>query len=134
MNLNFYKPVIAHGLSKFQFWYVLNNLYESIVYLLLLFHQSKTPFVLIGKIIRKKSELGIGNSWTQVLYMSSSFWLLVVESRDFSQAEKENTASKAEQIHKMATIVTPNDNLGPFWVKMVVILWIGTPLEAVLSF
>ena len=44
--------------------------------------------------------------------MSSSFWLLGVESRDFSQAEKENTAFKAEQIHKMATIFTPNDNLG----------------------
>jgi hypothetical protein len=34
-----------------------------------------------------------------VLYMSSSFWLLGVESRDFSQAEKERTACKAGQIH-----------------------------------
>ena len=50
----------------------------------------------------------------QVLYMSSSLWLLGVESRDFSQAEKERTASKAEQIHKMTTIFTQNDNLGPF--------------------
>ena len=33
--------------------------------------------------------------------MSSSFWLLRVESRDFSQDEKERTACKAEQIHKM---------------------------------
>ena len=40
--------------------------------------------------------------------MWSSFWLLEVESRDFSQAEKEKTASKAEQIHKMATIFTQN--------------------------
>ena len=39
-----------------------------------------------------------------VLYMSSSFWLLVVESRDFSQAEKDRTASQAEQNHKMTTI------------------------------
>ena len=46
--------------------------------------------------------------------MFSSFWLLGVESRDFSQAENERTACKAEQIHKMATIFTPNDNLGPF--------------------
>ena len=35
---------------------------------------------------------------SQVLYMSSSFWLLGVESRDFSHAEKEETACKAEQI------------------------------------
>ena len=31
--------------------------------------------------------------------MSSSFWLLEVESRDFSHAEKERTACKAEQIN-----------------------------------
>ena len=36
--------------------------------------------------------------------MSSSFWLLRVESHDFSQAEKERTACKAEQIHKLTTI------------------------------
>ena len=69
-----------------------------------------------------------------VLYMSSSFWLLGVESRDFSQAEKERTAWKVEQIHKMTTIFTQNDNLGPFWVKMIVILWICLALQAVLSF
>ena len=46
--------------------------------------------------------------------MSSSFWLLGVESRHFPQAEKERTASKAEQIRKMATIFTQDDNLGPF--------------------
>ena len=33
--------------------------------------------------------------------MSSSFGLLQVESREFSQLEKERTACKAEQIHKM---------------------------------
>ena len=42
------------------------------------------------------------------------FWLLRVESRDFSQAEKERTSCKAEQIHKMTTIFTQNDNPGPF--------------------
>ena len=36
--------------------------------------------------------------------MSSSFWLLGVESRDFFQAEKGRIACKAEQIHKMTTI------------------------------
>jgi hypothetical protein len=33
--------------------------------------------------------------------MSSSFWLLGVQSGYFSQAEKEIIACKAEQIHKM---------------------------------
>ena len=53
-----------------------------------------------------------------MLYISSSFWLLRVEAHDFSQAEKERTACKAEQIYK--TIFTQKDNLGPFCVKMVV--------------
>ena len=43
---------------------------------------------------------------TKVLYISSSFWLLEVKSRDFSYAEKERIACKAEQIHKMTTIFT----------------------------
>ena len=38
--------------------------------------------------------------------MSSSFWLLRVESHDFSQAEKERSAYKAKQIYKMTTIFT----------------------------
>ena len=46
--------------------------------------------------------------------MCSSFWLLGVESRDFTQAEKERTACKAEQIYKMTTIFNQKDNLGPF--------------------
>ena len=37
------------------------------------------------------------------------FWLLRVESRDFSQAKKERTSCKAEQIHKTTTIFTQND-------------------------
>ena len=41
-----------------------------------------------------------------VLYMSYSFWLLRVELRDFSQAEKDATANKDEQTHKMTTIFT----------------------------
>ena len=49
-----------------------------------------------------------------MFYMSSSFGLLgvAVESRDFSQAEKERTACKAEQIHKMTNIFTQNNNMG----------------------
>jgi hypothetical protein len=63
------------------------------------------------------------HSYIMVVNMSSSFWLLWVESRDFPQVEKERTACKDEQIHKMTTIFTKN---GPsfFCVKMVVILWI----------
>ena len=53
-----------------------------------------------------------------VLYMSSNFWLLGVESRGLSQAEKERIACKAEQIHKMTTIFTQNDNLGPLVVSL----------------
>ena len=37
----------------------------------------------------------------KAVYMWSSFWLLGVESRDFSHAVKERTACKAKQIHKM---------------------------------
>ena len=54
--------------------------------------------------------------------MTFSFWLLGVESRDFSQAEKERTACNTEQIQKMTLIFTQNANLGPFWVKIIVIL------------
>ena len=49
-----------------------------------------------------------------ILYMWFSFWLLGVESRDFSHAEKERTACKDEQIQKMTTIFTQNNNKGPF--------------------
>ena len=40
--------------------------------------------------------------------MWPSFWLLGVESRDFSHAEKERTACKVEKIQKMTTIFTQN--------------------------
>ena len=40
--------------------------------------------------------------------MSSSFWLLGVESCNVSHAEKERTACKAEQIHRITTIFTQN--------------------------
>ena len=55
-------------------------------------------------------------------------------SRDLSQAEKEKNACKVEQIHKMTTIFIQNGNLGPFLVKIVVILWICSALQAVFSF
>ena len=66
--------------------------------------------------------------------MCSSFGVLWVESRDFSQAKKERIACKAKQTHKMTTIFNQKNNLGPFWVKIVVILWICSALQAVLSF
>ena len=40
-----------------------------------------------------------------------SRWL---KSCDLSRAEKEITDCKAEQIHKMTSIFTQNDNQGPF--------------------
>ena len=57
-----------------------------------------------------------------VLYMSSNFWLLPVESRDFSQARKERTAYKAKQIHKMTTIFTQNGPRLSYGVKVVVVI------------
>ena len=54
----------------------------------------------------KKSEFtGEGAFATRVLYMSSSFCLLGVESHDFSHDEKERSACKTEQNHKMTTIL-----------------------------
>ena len=55
---------------------------------------------------RGKNRLGLytnycSSSRSMVLYMSSSFWLLGVESRDFSQAEKERTACEAGKIQEM---------------------------------
>ena len=63
-----------------------------------------------------------------------SFWLLALRSRDLSQAEEEITACKAEQVKKMTTNLTQNDNLGSFWVKIVVILWIFSAYETFFFF
>ena len=64
--------------------------------------------------------------------MFSSFWLLGVESRDFSHAEKEKTACKADQIGKMITNFTQNGPRLWFWVK-IVILWICSAVQAIIS-
>ena len=57
---------------------------------------------------------------TKVLYMSSSFWLLGVESCDLSQAEKERTT------YLQSWANPQNDNYfhSKFWVKIVVSLCI----------
>ena len=47
-------------------------------------------------------------TFSKMVYMSSSFGLLALASCDLSQAEKEITSCKAEQIHKMAFIFTQN--------------------------
>ena len=65
-------------------------------------------------VVKRKRMTNMVVDWIKVLYMCSSFWLLGVESRDFSHAEKERIACKAEQIHKMTTIFNQNNNLGPF--------------------
>ena len=44
------------------------------------------------------------------LILCSKKKILGVESRDFSQAEKEITTCKAEQIHKMTPIFTQIEN------------------------
>ena len=59
---------------------------------------------------------------TKGLILCSKKKILWVDSRDFSQADKEITACKAEQTHKMTISFTQNDNLGLLWVKIVVIL------------
>ena len=69
---------------------------------------------------------------THVLYMSSSFWLLGDESRDFSDMIFLKLRKK-ELLAKLSKF-TQNDNLGPFLVKIVVILWILSALQAVLSY
>ena len=40
--------------------------------------------------------------------------IMAFELHDLSQAEKEITACKAEEIYKMTTIFTQNNNQGPF--------------------
>ena len=59
---------------------------------------------------------------------------MAVGSSDLSPAGKEITVCKAEQIHKMKTTFTQNDNLGPFSVKIVDILWICSALQTIISF
>jgi hypothetical protein len=49
----------------------------------------------------------------------------------FLKLRKKELLSK---LVKMTTIFTHNDNLGQFWVKMIVILWIYSALQAVISF
>ena len=66
--------------------------------------------------------------------MSSSFWLLGVESRDFSHLEKERTACKAEQIHKMTIIITQNGPRLSFSMKIVLVYFVNLPSIASRSF
>ena len=68
--------------------------------------ESIRPRILYKEInvLRKEDE----NYFARVLCVSSSFWLLRVESRYFSQAEKERTTWKAEQIHKMTNTFAQN--------------------------
>ena len=63
-----------------------------------IFHNHPDPFeylfsLNLGNFVITKF---LAQLWINALYMSYSFWLLGVESRDFSQAEKETTACKAK--------------------------------------
>ena len=68
----------------------------------------------IADVVLKQMKDNVITATFKVVYMSSSFWLSAVESRDLSQAEKKIPAFKAEQINKMTTIFSQNDNLGLF--------------------
>ena len=52
----------------------------------------------------------------------------------FLKLRKKELPAKFGKLTKWQTFFTQNDNLGPFWVKIVVILWICTALQAMLSF
>ena len=79
-------------------------------------------------------------SKAQSFYKTDSDWgalhvLLRIESRDFlSSWKRKKTACKAEQIYKMTTVSTQNDPRLSLWVKMVVILWICSALQAAFFF
>ena len=68
-----------------------------------------------------------------MVYIWSSILHLAVGSHDLSQAEKEITVCKAEQIYKMTTQNGPGWRKLSFWVKIVVILWICSTLQTVIS-
>ena len=70
----------------------------------------------------------------QVVLMSFRFWLLAVDSCGLCQAEEEITACKAKQILKMTTIYNQNGPRLSFWVNTVIILWICTASQTVISF
>ena len=57
------------------------------------------------------SDYGENPMVTKLLILCSKMKILWVESRDFSQAEKDITTCKAKQIHKMTPIFTQNNNL-----------------------
>ena len=59
---------------------------------------------------------------------------LAVEVRDLFQAEKEIMPRKAEQIYKRTIIFPHNNNLVPFFAKIVVILWICSAQQTIISF
>ena len=56
---------------------------------------------------------------------------MAVGSRILSQIEKEINAWKDERIHKMTTIFTQN---GSFGIKIVVIMWICSAYQTIISF
>ena len=69
---------------------------------------------------------------SKVAYISTSFWLLADGSRDLSQAEKEMIVY--EQTPWMTIIFTQKGLRLSFSVKIVLILWIYSALQAVVSF
>ena len=74
------------------------------------------------------------NHHTQVLYMSSSFLAVGSWVTWFFSSWKRQNCLRSRPNSQNDIFFTQNDNLGPFWVKLVVILWICSALQAVLSF
>ena len=61
----------------------------------------------IADVALKQMKDNVITATFKVVYMSSSFWLLALGSCDLSQ-EREITARKADQVHKMIYISTQN--------------------------
>ena len=65
--------------------------------------------------------------------MSPSLLQLAAGSCYLSQSEKKITVCKVEQVYKMTTQNGPGWRKLSFWVKIVVILWICSALQTVIS-
>ena len=89
----------------------------------------------LSQVEKKKRRWLMWQNWANfimVLYMSFSFCLLGVEWF-FSSWERKNCLqswANSQNDHYFH----PNNNLGPFWVKVIDILWICSALLVVLSF
>ena len=105
------------------------------------------------------AEMTIFSSWTILgkksdYFQLNSFWKKVIQGDyclrcstcflvlgfwelnhvTFTKLRKKELLAKLCKFTKWQLFFTQNENLGLFWVKIVVILWIWSTLHAVLSF